>query len=71
MKKGIIPAILAIISTLGFLIIFGTLIFVDVSERNADYFNMGLIALIGFVGTAFGFYMGSSEKEDKENKKDE
>lgn len=66
LQKGIVAAILAVISTVGFILVFGYLFFGDVPERNADYFNMSLVALIGFVGTSFGYYMGSSDtnKED-------
>jgi hypothetical protein len=58
-KNGV-AAFLAIVAMVGFLGIFYLLTFKVIPPENKDFFNMGFIALIGFVGTAFGYYLGSS-----------
>jgi len=59
-NKNRIAASLALMAMAGFLAMFGGLCFVQIPVQNKDFFNMGFIALIGFVGTAFGYYLGSS-----------
>ncbi|MFZ2948215.1 MAG: hypothetical protein WA003_01905 [Desulfuromonadaceae bacterium] len=59
-NKNAVAATLAITAMLGFLVMFSVLGFAPVPPENKDFFNMGFIALIGFVGTAFGYYLGSS-----------
>lgn len=59
-NKNRIAAVLAIMAMVGFLLMFGAVCFIQVPPANKDFFNMGFIALIGFVGTAFGYYLGSS-----------
>lgn len=59
-SKNVVAATLAIMAMLGFLVIFAVLGFGAVPTENKDFFNMGFIALIGFVGTSFGYYLGSS-----------
>lgn len=59
-NKNAVAASLAILAMLGFLVMFAVLGFMPVPAANKDFFNMGFIALIGFVGTAFGYYLGSS-----------
>jgi len=58
--KNRIAAVLAMMAMAGFLLMFGVLAFLRVPPENKDFFNMGFIALIGFVSTAFGYYLGSS-----------
>jgi hypothetical protein len=41
--------------------------FNKVPPENKDFFNMGLVALIGFVGTSFGYYLGSSQGSFQKN----
>lgn len=60
-RKNRVAAFLAVASLVGFLAMFGFLAVKGVPEANKDYIDMCLIALIGFVGTAFGYYLGSSE----------
>lgn len=59
-NKNAVAATLAMLAMLGFLVMFAALGFMPVPAANKDFFNMGFIALIGFVGTAFGYYLGSS-----------
>lgn len=40
---------------------FAAVIFVNIPVDNRDYFNILLIALVGWVGTAVGYYLGSSD----------
>jgi len=67
MNKNSIAAFLAIMSMIGFLIMFALLGWAPVPPENKDFFNMGFIALIGFVGTAFGYYLGSSQSSAQKN----
>jgi len=59
-KKNSVAATLAIAAMLGFLCTLAYLAVGTVPATNRDFFNMALVALIGFVGTAFGYYLGSS-----------
>lgn len=59
-NKNRVAAVLAILAMVGFLAIFAALSFLPVPAGNKDFFNMGFVALIGQVGTAFGYYLGSS-----------
>jgi len=61
MKKNIIQSFLAITSVIGFLVVMGFLFTTPVPTDNKDFFNICLIALVGFVGTAFGYFLGSSQ----------
>jgi len=58
-KNGVAAA-LAIMAMTGFLAVFLSLALKEVPAANKDFFNTALIALVGLVGTAFGFYLGSS-----------
>lgn len=60
MDKSRIAAALALSAVIGFLAVFFFLGFFEVKTANKDFFNMGFIALINFVSTAFGYYLGSS-----------
>lgn len=59
-QKGYITATLAILAMLGFLAVMAVLVTHEIPISNRDFFNTGLIALVGFVSTAFGYYLGSS-----------
>jgi len=67
MDKNRVAAILAISVLFGFLAVFVFLAFGEVKVANKDYFNMSLVALIGFVGTGFGYYLGSSIGSARKN----
>lgn len=66
-RKGLVAAFLAGSAMTGFLGVLAWLSVGTVPEGNRDFFNMGLVALIGFVSTAFGFYLGSSEGSARKN----
>ena len=66
-NKNIVAATLAVTAMLGFLVIFAVLGFGKVPPENKDFFNMGFIALIGYVSTAFGYYLGSSVGSAQKN----
>lgn len=59
-NKNIVGGLLAVLIILCFMGVLGTLMFRVIPVENKDYFTMGLQALIGFAGLAFGFYLGSS-----------
>ena len=66
-STNIVASILAILAMIGFLSVFGFLGLQTVPPENKDFFNIALIALIGFVGTAFGYYLGTSDSSAKKN----
>lgn len=66
-SKNRVAATLAIMAMLGFLVAFFTLGWVQVPPGNKDFLNQALIALIGMVGTAFGYYLGSSVGSAQKN----
>ena len=66
-RKGFMAGFLAATAMLGFLTVIGFLAVQVVPETNRDFFNMGLVALIGLVTTAFGYYLGSSEGSARKN----
>lgn len=59
-SKNIIGGILALSVTWGLLLLIGYLLFKEIPEKNIDLFKTGIIAIIGFVNLAVGFYLGSS-----------
>ena len=59
-QKSYITAALAILAMLGFLAVMAVLVMHEIPVSNREFFNTGLIALVGFVSTAFGYYLGSS-----------
>jgi len=61
MKKNLTQSFLAIIAMLGFLAVTAFLLLTPVPEGNRDLFNICLIALVGFVSTAIGYFLGSSQ----------
>lgn len=59
--KGVVAGFLAVVALIGFLAVFAFIALKEVPIANKDYFNAALIALIGFVGTGFGYFLGSSQ----------
>lgn len=55
-----VAAVLAVLVTIEFTAVFAFLAFGKVDAANKDFFNIALIALIGLIQTAFGYYLGSS-----------
>lgn len=66
-NKNVVAATLAILAMLGFLAAFFILGWMPVPPANKDFLNQALIALIGFTGTAFGFYLGTSFSSGQKN----
>lgn len=66
-NKNTVAAILAVCAILGFLAVFIFLGTAKVPQENRDFFNMALVALIGFCSTAFGYYLGSSVGSAQKN----
>lgn len=66
-RKGFMAGFLAATAMLGFLAVFAFLALGTVPVENRDFFNMALVALIGLVGTAFGYYLGSSDGSARKN----
>ena len=60
-RKNFVAGFLAALATIGFLAVIGFLAFKNVPTANRDFFNMALVALIGFVSTAFGYFLGAAE----------
>ena len=65
--KNAVAATLALMAMGGFLAFMAFLTVGNIPAGNKDFINQGLIALIGFVGTAFGFYLGSSYGSAQKN----
>ena len=63
----LIGGFLAVASLGGLLAVIGFLTVQTIPTDNRDFFNMALVALIGFVGTAFGYFLGSSDGSAKKN----
>lgn len=62
-----VGASLAIISLIGFLLIFTFLCFGKVDPANKDFFNIALMALVGWIGIAVGYYLGTSAGSAKKS----
>ena len=58
---------LAATSLFGFLGVMAFLCFGEVKAANKDFFNMALMALIGWVGIGIGYFLGSSDGSAKKN----
>ncbi|MDA8137998.1 MAG: hypothetical protein M0036_05020 [Desulfobacteraceae bacterium] len=58
--KNWIGGFLSITAMIGFLSLAGFVAIREIPVSNKDFFNMCLVAIIGFCGTAFGYYLGSS-----------
>jgi len=67
MKNNLVGAILAVLSLCGLLAVIGVLCVYEIPEVNRDFFNIALMALVGFVGTAFGYHLGSSDGSAQKN----
>jgi hypothetical protein len=65
-----VAAFLAVIAVLGFMAVFAFLCFGKVAPTNKDLFNIALMALVGWVGIAFGFYLGTSVSSAKKTEAD-
>ena len=61
MQKNTTQSFLAVTAMVGFLAVMVLLLSAPIPEGNKDLFNICLIALVGFVGTAFGYFLGSSQ----------
>lgn len=59
-KGNKVGAVLAIVSLFGFLGVFTFICFGEVKTANKDFFNIALMALIGWIGIAVGYYLGTS-----------
>lgn len=66
-NKNVVAATLAIMAMATFIAAFFMLAWLPVPEGNKPFLNQSLIALIGLVGTAFGFYLGSSYGSAQKN----
>lgn len=66
-NKNTVAAVLAIMAMATFIAAFFMLAWLPVPEGNKPFLNQSLIALIGLVGTAFGFYLGSSYGSAQKN----
>ncbi len=60
--KDNIGPVMAMLGLLSLIAIVFFLMFNVVPEDNRDLFNVGLMALISAVSTAFGYYLGGSHK---------
>lgn len=66
-RQGVIAGFLAVAAMGGFLAVILCLFFCDVPQGNRDLLNTALIALIGCVSTATGYYLGSSYSSAQKN----
>lgn len=57
-KKLWVAAILAFIALLGLMGATAALLYVNIPDNNKDLFNVALMAIVGNVGVAFGFFLG-------------
>lgn len=62
-----VAAILSITALLSVIAAVGVLMFYNVPPDNKDLVNIGIMALVGYTGTAFGFYLGSSMGSARKN----
>lgn len=67
MNGNRIGGALAIMAMACFMAAFFCLGWLEVPPANRDFLNTGLIALISFVSTAFGYYLGTSVSSAKKN----
>jgi CDP-diglyceride synthetase len=59
-NKNVVGAVLALLALAGLLAITGVFLFVKIPEDNQQLVNIALMAIVGNVGTAFGFFLGAS-----------
>ncbi len=62
-----VGAVLAVMAMACFIVAFVCLGWMKVPTENKDFLNTALIALISFVSTAFGYYLGSSQGSVRKN----
>jgi hypothetical protein len=65
--KLTVGAALAGAALVGLIIAIFALMFVDIPKDNRDLLNVALMALIGNTGTAFGYFLGTSESSKKKD----
>lgn len=63
-RRNFIAGTLAILAMLGFLAVIGFLAYEEIPAANENFFNTVLIALISFVSTAFGYFLGAAERDN-------
>ena len=66
-KENIGP-IITVASILALIIVLILMMFVSIPAANKDLFNVGLMGIIAAVSTAFGFWLGGSNKALDEKK---
>lgn len=59
-NKNVIGGVLALMALTGLLGVTAVLMFLPVPEDNQQLINIVLMAIVGNVGTAFGFFLGAS-----------
>ena len=67
MSKVTVGGIIALLSVLGLLAMATALLFITVPSANEKYFYIVAMALVSNVGTAFGYYLGSSKGSADKN----
>jgi hypothetical protein len=65
--KLTVGAALAGAALVALILAVGGLMFIDIPTANRDLLNVALMALIGNVGTAFGYFLGTSESSKKKD----
>lgn len=66
-SKRYMAGFIAGVMMVAFVVVTIALFFKAVPKGNADYFHICLIALVGFVGTAVGYYLGSADSSARKN----
>ncbi len=66
-RKRTMAAVLAGAGMFGFLVLLFCLLFANIPEKNLDLLKTGMIALIGFVTTSYGYYQGSSDSSARKD----
>ncbi len=59
-NKNVVGAVLALLALAGLLLFAAALLFLKIPEDNQQLVNIALMAIVGNVGTAFGFFLGAS-----------
>ena len=65
MDKNFVGGILACAALAWLLAVTGGLMFVTIPDENTQLLNISLMALVGIVGTVFGFFFGASVSSAK------
>ncbi len=66
-KNNYVGAILSISSLIMFGAVFYFICTGEVKPANKDFFNIALMALIGWIGIAIGYYLGTSTSSAKKS----